>query len=157
MVYYSSTYDDGIINRDGSRPIIDFTTQKKITAIEQSPPVPPLNLSGNFVNIHSPLINSKGYYPGLPGLLHSSNTKEIPLNSPLGEFLGELSITQLQALAFMFNYQSETIFLGPNRVCVQMDESDWSSPFSLDNLEINQTISADHMNKGALELGQVKS
>lgn len=53
----------------------------------------------------------------------------------------------------MFNYQSPNALIGSNRVSVQMDESEWSASFSLDNLEINQTIIAYHASRGTLEVG----
>lgn len=76
------------------------------------------------------------------------------MDSSQVEFLGELPLEQLQSLAYMFNFQIEHLFTGPNRVCVQVDDdSEWSPSFSLDNLEITQTVTADHPTKGALELG----
>jgi hypothetical protein len=96
---------------------------------------------------------SKRFYPGLPGHLHSTKAPEIRINSSQIEFIGELPLTQLQSLAYMFNFDSTHLFTGPNRVCIQMDDSEWSASFSLDNLEITQTVSADHYTKGALELG----
>ena len=57
----------------------------------------------------------------------------------------------------MFNFESTHLFTGPDRVCIQMDDSEWSTSFSLDNLEITQTVAADHAIKGALELGYVNS
>lgn len=86
-------------------------------------------------------------------MLHSSTNKEISIDSSMCEFLGELPAPSLQALSFMFNYQSPNALIGQNRVSVQMDDSEWSASFSLDNLEINQTIIAYHSSRGTLEVG----
>ncbi len=133
--------------RDGSRPILDFAAQRPTIGLVSPQPM----VTSNDPNL---LSGSKGSYPGLPGLLHSTYAREIALDSELGELLGPLTLDQMQKLTFLFNFQTaRTAFLGPKRVSMQLDDSEWSASFSLDNLEINQTIAADHPVRGALELG----
>ena len=126
-----------ICHRDGSRPVIDFTAHKKLM-YHQTTGSPESTLPPNLGTANASNPNNRGYYPGLPGLLHSGNVREVPSASLLGEYLGELSLSHLQSLAFMFNFQGENVFLGANRICMQLDDSEWSTAFSLDNLEINQ-------------------
>ena len=104
------------VNRDGSRPIIDFSSSKKFnsagisSAAAKAEYVQSRELN-NGMNIHIPpgASSSSGihpttappprsYFPGLPGMLHSSVLKEISLDSPICEYLGDLPLTTLQAI-----------------------------------------------------------
>lgn len=132
--------------------MIDFISFNR----ESQPPRQEISKNGSQDTISHPSMTfnyTKGCYPGLPGLLNGVQIKEIPVDSSLREYFEELPTTKLMSLAFMFNYQSTRALLGSNKVCVQIDDSDWSAPFSLDNLEINQSVSVDHSTKGAVELG----
>lgn len=42
--------------------------------------------------------------------------------------------------------------LGGRRVCIQMDDSEWTNSFSLSNSEINQSLEVEHP-KGMFEVG----
>jgi hypothetical protein len=98
------------------------------------------------------LDESKLFYPGRPGILHNPDNTAFDEFSDHWKLLGELSLPQLQRLSFMFNYQRESSLLGTKRVCIQLNDSEWSSSFSLDTMEIVQSLCLDHPS-GALEVG----
>jgi hypothetical protein len=95
---------------------------------------------------------SKIFFPGRPGILHNPDSTAFDEHSEHWNLLGELSLPHLQRLSFMFNFQRETTLLGTKRVCLQLNDSEWSGSFSLDTMEIIQSLSIDHLS-GALEIG----
>ncbi|CAM9798386.1 unnamed protein product, partial [Choristocarpus tenellus] len=72
-------------------------------------------------------------------------------------FLREkLCLRDLMAHAFMFNFgESGVLGLGERKMCVQVEDSDWSKPFSMETIGVDQASSAAvrHGAKGTLEVG----
>jgi hypothetical protein len=93
-------------------------------------------------------------FPGRPGQLHHSTAREISNQSPLKSLLRELGFEETVDLSYMFNFHNDNdIIFGKKKVVVQIDDSDWSSSFSLDSVGVKQSISLDHADRGLLELG----
>ena len=75
-----------------------------------------------------------------------STTKEL-LKEPM-EF------NDMIRYASMFNFNDDsTAILGQRKVCVQLNNSQWSSPFSLRSVEVNQNLAVDDKSDGKLEVG----
>lgn len=93
-------------------------------------------------------------FPGSPGPLHSSKVREIELDSPLQKLLGDLSFDQIRSMSSMFNFldSSDSKLLGSQKVIAQLDDSNWSTSFTLESVGVNQVLSVDHSEKGMLEL-----
>lgn len=91
-------------------------------------------------------------YPGLCGSLHRMQQKEFPYNSTLRNLLEELSFDQQMDLAYMFSYIDETNLLR-RRVSLQLDDSNWTRPFSLDSVGVNQVLFVNHPIRGRMEIG----
>jgi hypothetical protein len=91
-------------------------------------------------------------YFGQKGQLHFSELSKLSNDSELrGLLFGKLSFDNLVDIAYMFNYDDESIasLIGSHnifgrRVNIQLDESVWSHPFSLDLVGVHQTISIYH-------------
>ena len=89
---------------------------------------------------------------GSPGPLHSSQIREIPNNSPLKDLMKDsLSFDDIVSLAAMFNFADEGWLIGQRKVVAQLDESDWSAPFSLRSIEVTQLLSVEDRTHGSLE------
>jgi hypothetical protein len=94
-------------------------------------------------------------YPGSPGPLHSSKVREIKIDSPLQSLLSDLSFDQIMLMSSMFNFfdgATDSNLLGSQKVIAQLDDSNWSSSFTLESVGVNQVLSVDHSEKGMLEL-----
>jgi hypothetical protein len=79
-------------------------------------------------------------FPGMPGPLHSTVVNAIPLSSPLQSLLHDLKLDQMLAMASMFNFiePTESRLIGSQKVIAQLDESSWSSAFTLESAGVNQ-------------------
>ena len=91
-------------------------------------------------------IAERTVFPGKPGPLTFKG--DIAESDPLCEMLGELSEDDIAALAFAFNFNS-----GNKRMVVQLNDTNWSRPFSLDSVGIPQELSIERETVGNLELG----
>ncbi|CAM9496511.1 unnamed protein product, partial [Sphacelaria rigidula] len=98
-------------------------------------------------------------FAGLPGAIHPDSGAEDKgrwAGTDPESFLREnLSLTDLVSLAYMFNFSSESVVLslGERKASVQVEESEWSKPFSMETVGVNQVLSVRHPSKGTLELG----
>lgn len=97
-------------------------------------------------------------FPGTKGLFHSTQMKEFSYNSDLHNQLANLSFIDVLRLSYMFNFsvfsKNSLMSIQKRRlVSLQLDESDWSRPFSLDAVGINQTVSIDSFENGVIEVG----
>ena len=92
-------------------------------------------------------------FPGCYGPLHSVNNKEFAIDSTLGHQLQELSFNEIVDLSYMFNYIEPQGRLGKKRVKVQLDDTNWSRPFSLDSVGVNQMLTVNNNIRGCMELG----
>ena len=93
-------------------------------------------------------------FPGKPGPLHTSKAKDIKMNSPLRGLLRELSLEQVVEMASMFSFLDSTTskLLGTRKVIAQVENSNWSSSFTLESAGVIQTLSVNHAELGVLEL-----
>ncbi|CAM9467202.1 unnamed protein product [Chrysoparadoxa australica] len=74
--------------------------------------------------------------------------------SPASLLSEELSLKQLTELAYMFNFNEGSLLeFGEKKICVQVEESDWSKPFSLESIGMSQVLTTRHTQKGVLEVG----
>lgn len=90
--------------------------------------------------------NVKTIFPGKPGpLTHVSDLQE---DNSYCDLLGELSAEATLQLAYMFNFNQNQ-----RRMMVQLDDSNWSRPFSLDSVGVNQELSIEQEHRGNLEVG----
>ena len=80
---------------------------------------------------------------------------EISLQSTTKELLKEpMEFNDMIRYASMFNFNDDsTAILGQRKVCVQLNNSQWSSPFSLRSVEVNQNLAVDDKSDGKLEVG----
>jgi hypothetical protein len=92
-------------------------------------------------------------FPGCYGPLHSVNNKEFAIDSALGHQLQELTFNETVDLSYMFNYIEPQGRLGKKRVKVQLDDSNWSRPFSLDSVGVNQMLTVNNPARGSMEMG----
>ncbi|CAN0280339.1 unnamed protein product, partial [Discosporangium mesarthrocarpum] len=54
----------------------------------------------------------------------------------------------------MFNFGEVGVLgLGERKLCVQVEDSEWSKPFSMETVGVNQVLSVRHASKGTLEVG----
>lgn len=92
-------------------------------------------------------------FPGCYGPLHSVNNREFAIDSNLGHQLQELSFNEIVDLSYMFNYIEPQGRLSKKQVKVQLDDTNWSRPFSLDSVGVNQMITVNNPVRGCMELG----
>lgn len=92
-------------------------------------------------------------FPGCYGPLHSVNNREFAIDSNLGHQLQELSFNEMVDLSYMFNYIEPQGRLSKKQVKLQLDESTWSRPFSLDSVGVNQMLTVNNPVRGVMELG----
>jgi hypothetical protein len=92
-------------------------------------------------------------FPGCYGPLHSVNNKEFAIDSTLGHQLQELTFNETVDLSYMFNYIEPQGRLGKKRVKVQLDDTNWSRPFSLDSVGVNQMLTVNNPARGCMEMG----
>lgn len=93
-------------------------------------------------------------FPGCCGPLHQSTKKEVDLISPDCDLFKELPFQEMVRMAYMFNFnESAGILSNKRRVKLQLDDTDWSRPFTLESVGVNQVISIDHQQRGLLEIG----
>eukprot|EP01035_Chromulina_nebulosa_P017521 gene17521-23082_t len=93
-------------------------------------------------------------YPGTKGPFHSSISKEFLFGSDLHDLLINICFDSIVDYAYMFNFgRDDGRFMGKRKVCIQMDEADWSRPFSLDTVGVNQVVSVDNHDFGVFEVG----
>jgi hypothetical protein len=136
---------------DGSRPVAmvsNFSIRERQRQEEAAKNLSGSSESGNKVKGW----NNQTTYPGTRGVLHSTIAKEFAYDSDLHTMLANLSFEDIVNYAYMFNF-SERSSLIKKRVSVQMDESDWSGPYSLDTVGVNQVISVDNHIYGKFEVG----
>ena len=92
-------------------------------------------------------------FPGKIGSLHNSKA-ETDVNWRTHHFLQELTFEEIKNISYLFNYTEDSSYiLGGRRVKIQLDDSTWSNPFSLDSVGVNQIVSTNHASKGCLEVG----
>ena len=93
-------------------------------------------------------------FPGKIPPLHQSHREngQIPNEDELRNMLLDLPFDEVVKYAYMFNYP-DVHSIGKRRVCVQIDDSDWSQGFSLDSVGTPIPLSIEHPDKGLLELG----
>lgn len=79
-------------------------------------------------------------YPGRPGPLHSSIVTAIDLSSPLQTLLHEIKLEKILEMSSMFNFfdSTESKLIGSQKVIAQLDDSSWSSAFTLESAGVNQ-------------------
>lgn len=79
-------------------------------------------------------------FPGMPGPLHSSVVAAIHLTSPLQTLLHDLNLEQIVEMSSMFNFieDTESRLIGTQKVIAQLDDSSWSSAFTLESAGVNQ-------------------
>lgn len=93
-------------------------------------------------------------FPGCYGPLHTLHHREFSTNSPLRHLIQELDFSDIVELSYMFNYASESSRLSSKRrVKIQLDDTDWCRPLSLDIVGVTQSVSIDHKLRGNLEMG----
>ena len=92
-------------------------------------------------------------FPGCYGPLHSVNNREFAIDSPLGHQLQELSFNEIVDLSYMFNYIEPQGRLSKKRVKVQLDDTTWSRPFSLDSVGVDQMLTVNDHIRGCMEMG----
>lgn len=93
-------------------------------------------------------------FPGKVPPLHASHREngQIPNDDPLRNMLLDLPFEEIVKFAYMYNYPDGHV-LGKRRVCVQIDDSEWSQGFSLDSVGAPIPLSIEDPDKGLLELG----
>ena len=91
-------------------------------------------------------VQDKTVYPGKPGPL--TDVDDVANDDLICNLFGELSSETLSALAYMFNFS-----LGHRRMVVQLGNSAWSRPFSLDSVGVHQELRIEVENTGSLEMG----
>jgi len=102
-------------------------------------------------------------FPGKTPLFHSSRQaekvgiqgsmgKQISKTSALKSMLYDLHFDEIVDMAYMYNYPDNRI-TGKRRVLIQMDDSDWSEPISLDSVGTPFSVQVEHAERGHLELG----
>jgi hypothetical protein len=131
--------------RDGRVPLKGFhQPQQPVT----------FSLSGSKHHHDDFLEVEEKVYPGSPGPLHSSKVREIEIDSPLQSLLSDLNFDQIMLMSSMFNFfdGTDSKLIGSQKVIAQLDDSNWSSSFTLESVGVNQVLSVDHSEKGMLEL-----
>ncbi len=103
-------------------------------------------------------IKNRSIYPGNKGTLHHERTENIMGISTDNRYNCELLSEQLPLdkiidLAYMFNFEDDINVLGNRRVLLQLDDSEWSSPFSIDSVGVKQSIKIEDDVHGVLEVG----
>jgi hypothetical protein len=103
-------------------------------------------------------IKNRSIYPGNKGPLHHEkpeNSKGFStINHSNCELLSEqLALDKIIDLAYMFNFEDDINVLGNRRVLLQLDDSEWSSPFSIDSVGVKQSIKIEDDKHGVLEVG----
>ena len=103
-------------------------------------------------------IKNRSIYPGNKGTLHHEKTENImgisTDNRQNCELLSEqLPLDKIIDLAYMFNFEDDINVLGNRRVLLQLDDSEWSSPFSIDSVGVKQSIKIEDDVHGVLEVG----
>ena len=92
-------------------------------------------------------------FPGKIGAFHSNSKLEVSMDWRKHHFLEELTFEEIKNYSYMFNYtEASSYILGGRKVKIQLDDSNWSSPFSLDSIGVNQVISINHKT-GCYEAG----
>eukprot|EP01038_Epipyxis_sp_PR26KG_P006870 gene6870-9407_t len=150
---------------DGSRPLPGFVneveeevnaiTRDAQTDIHGTEPQPSkFRASPNkkFSKLAHPSLE-RVVFPGQCGQLHGNFNKEIAGDSPLNALLQELSFSEIASLSYMFNYLEDESLLSKRKVSIQLDDSDWSRPFSLDSVGVNQILSINNAERGNFEIG----
>jgi hypothetical protein len=105
--------------------------------------------NGNFSKCDKP----GGAFAGLPGpmlakWLGPDDNDTNPGVVPEQLLKEELSLVELAQYAFMFNFSDSTVLgFGEKRVCVQVEDSHWSKPFSLEGIGMSQVLSARHSSR----------
>ncbi|RYH23330.1 hypothetical protein EON65_18010 [archaeon] len=98
--------------------------------------------------------SKQAVFPGCCGPLHHMVRREVSLDSALCDLFGELPVEDLIKMSYMFNFRDSSNVLTVNRkVKMQLDDTDWSRPFSLDSVGVNQVVSIEHPTRGLLEVG----
>jgi hypothetical protein len=125
-----------------------------------NPPNTPHDNTNSANNNSPPPLPPRGHifgdgtcFPGCKPALHNTYSKEIPLTSMLCELLRELPFEEIVDLACMFNYNDDERLLFNRKVVVQLDSSEWSKPFNLDSVGVNQVLKVDQLETGSLEIG----
>ena len=83
---------------------------------------------------------------------HCCLGKQVPIDSQGARVLEDLPFEELTQLAYMFNYQDNRA-IGKRRVLIQLDDSDWSLPQSLESIGTPSFCSIEHAGRGLLEVG----
>lgn len=113
------------------------------------PPSPPLCNRGGCRMIDT---REQTLFLGQRGKLHFTGLSKLSNDTETQKLLFEsIPFDKLVDMAYVFNYDDENLgsilgsqnFLG-KRVNVQLDESEWSKPFSLELVGVGQTISIYH-------------
>lgn len=114
--------------RDGRAPV--FTTSRQIVPHDQH--------RGRKKDVQQPI--EEKIFPGRPGPLHSTVVTAIPLTSPLRAFLHDLRLEQILEMSSMFNFTepAESRLIGSQKVIAQLEDSNWSSAFTLESAGVNQ-------------------
>lgn len=130
--------------RNGTRPVADAD-------IERS--------GHHFQTIRDPVtgveheIGERTLFPGQIGPLHNLVNSEIQEHSELNRLLHPLPFEELVDKSYLFNYKDDSRVLGSKRtVSVQLDDSEWSVPFSLDTAGVNQSAVIESA-CGTMEIG----
>jgi len=98
-------------------------------------------------------IGESTVFPGQQNQLHASQNNEIKEDSELLRLLKSFSFEEITDMAYLFNYKDDVRVIGGKRtVRIQMDDSVWSLPFSLDTAGVSQSVVIDG-DAGTLEVG----
>lgn len=105
-------------------------------------------------SVYSSKLSSGATFPGTKGIIHSSNSKEFAYDNILHDKMANMSFEDIVELSYMFNFSDNARgLIGKKRVSIQMDESSWSRPFSLDTIGVNQVVSVESHDYGLFEVG----
>lgn len=149
------------LQKDGTRPVplsssaiadmnmhseYDITTTNAVADDKRSKPHKVSHANDDY-------LSEGAVFPGCYGHLHSNHRKEVSAESSLRNLFQELSFKETVELSYMFNYLEAGSMLSSRTVKVQLDDCDWSAPFSLDSVGVNQVLSTDHPKRGNLQMG----
>ena len=107
--------------------------------------IPPSGSSKSFEHART--------FPGKISAFHSNSKLEVSMDWRKHHFLESLTFEEIKNYSYMFNYsEASSYILGGRKVKIQFDDSNWSNPFSLDSVGVNQVISINHKT-GCYEAG----
>ena len=100
----------------------------------------------DYSNRNSVSYDVRTIFPGRPGALarSSSGKCDITLEDFMTLMNKDIPLERMASLAFMFNYNDTSPFVGNPKLCLQLAESryisEWSRGFSLDSVGVSQVI-----------------